>query len=55
MTRQEALKRIVELADELDYLQQKFLNEVDTYERHNVLEDLAEEAEEALHEEFGIG
>lgn len=53
MERKEALNRIVELADELNLLQQKCLNEVDTYGRFKVLEDIAEEAEEALVEEFG--
>lgn len=53
MERKQALERIAELADELNRLQQRHLNEVDTYERHNLLEDIAEEAEEALVEEFG--
>lgn len=53
-TRVQKLKRIAELADELNALQQECLNEVDTYERHNMLEDIAEEAVDALDEEFGI-
>ena len=50
MERKHALERIVELASELNCLQQKYLNEVDCYERHNMLEDIAEEAEEAMEE-----
>lgn len=53
MSRKEKLARIAELARELNALQQECLNEVDTYERHEMLEDIAEEAEEAIVQEFG--
>lgn len=51
MTRKENLQRIAELARELNMLQQSCLNEVDTHERHTILEDMAEEAEDAITEE----
>lgn len=54
MTRQQALKRIMELVEELDRLQQKHLDEASTYERFEMLEDIGVEAETALQEEFGI-
>jgi hypothetical protein len=53
MERKQALKRIVELADELNRLQQKYLSE-DTYERYEMLEAIAGEAEETLVEQFGV-
>lgn len=53
MTRREKLVRIGELARELNELQQECLNEVDAYERHTMLEDIAEEVEDAISEEFG--
>ena len=51
MTRKQALECIAELAGELDYLQQKYLNEVDCHERFHMLQDIAEEAEDALEEQ----
>jgi hypothetical protein len=48
MDRKQALKRIIELADELDALQQAHLTQGDTHERFNLLQDMAEEAEAAL-------
>lgn len=53
MPRKEKLARIAELARELNCLQQEFLNEVETHERDIMLEDMAEEAEDAIKEEFG--
>jgi len=53
MPRKEKLARIACLARELNALQQECLNEVETHERHTMLEDMAEEAEDAIKEEFG--
>jgi len=53
MDRKEKLKRIAELARELNALQQENLNEVEAFERHKMLEDIADEAEEALEKEPG--
>ena len=47
MTRAEILQHIIDLAEELDMLQQKFLKR-NTYVRFAVLEDIAEEAEDML-------
>ena len=53
-TRKQKLQRIAEIAHELDCLQQECLNEVDTEDRFRMLQDIVEEAEDALEEEFGI-
>ena len=47
MTRAEILQHIIDLAEELDMLQQKFLKR-NTYERFSMLEAIAEEAEGML-------
>ena len=52
MTRKEALERIADIAHELDCLQQKYLNEVDCQDRFQMLQDIVDEAEAALEEEF---
>lgn len=51
MTRKEKLERIKALANELNALQQECLDDMERYERHTMLEDIAEEAEEAISEE----
>lgn len=51
MNRREKLLRIAELARELNELQQECLGEVDMYARHTVLEDMADDAEEAVQQE----
>jgi hypothetical protein len=53
MTRKQALNRIVELADELNMLQQKYLTD-DILARRRMLEIIASEAEEVLEEQYGI-
>ena len=54
MQRKQALKRIMELVEELGVLQQKHLDEVSIEERSSMLEDMGAEAEVALDEEFGL-
>jgi hypothetical protein len=53
MERKQALKRIMELVEELDRLQQQHLDEASTHERFSMLDDMGAEAEVALDEEFG--
>ena len=53
MNRIEKLERLRELAEELDRLQQELAHGMDltnsqVYERHNILEEIREDAEETL-------
>jgi hypothetical protein len=48
MTRIEAFRRIVELAEELDFLQQEYLESVYIENRARMLNEIAEEAEDML-------
>ena len=53
MTRIEKLQRMIAIADELNHLQQELAQDMNiagsqVYERHNILEEIREDAEETL-------